>query len=119
MSTRDEDDERRKREIIPDGGRVRIPLEFMDGLQKSVAAARQPIRHQPGFAVIADADRDIRIAVDATRKYLLAQRWRQGPQPVHPVWSAKTDLAALRAEARRRLSQRWKGAHFGSASNAR
>jgi hypothetical protein len=79
----EDDDGRRRREIVGDGGSVRVGVLTMDALQKSVAADRAYRLARPGFrfesdVVASDRDQQPSARELAYRKMVadMSNRWR-------------------------------------------
>jgi hypothetical protein len=53
----DEDDaENQHHDVVPDGGSVRVPIQFMDSTQRAIAFQDTGAAHRPGWRMSDDAD---------------------------------------------------------------
>lgn len=130
---RDEDDDDDRR-IVPDGGRVRVPVTLMDGDQRERAAFVDAVihreldqpdlsMHRPGFRY---ADADSAAVADAAwheRNRRLSDAWKQPPAKVeqpkddrlpddHPLADARAAADAAWHERNERVSNAWRGPNW-------
>jgi hypothetical protein len=111
-------------QIVPDGGRLRVPQMMMDAATIDIAeitrramANQQPPLHAPGFVPVSltDAEIEARELARDQRKSKLSDAWRN--PPAIDASLAKKDEAtpATDSEARyaardKRLENAWRGA---------
>lgn len=101
--------------VVRDGRKISVAAYMMDSKQAPAADAVQPLRGQPGFATITDADKDRRTKLYADADKKLSERWKNPstPAPATPSKAAATqtpatDMAALYDKRDRELENRWR-----------
>jgi hypothetical protein len=96
-------------DVVPDGGRISVPMEFMDSVQFEIATNTRargtrlhdgqggPVGHKPGFVYASDAS--VYAAREETRaEYIknLSDAWRSDRQPAD---AASTTVPRMMDEA--------------------
>jgi hypothetical protein len=86
----------RENDVIPEGGRIHVPMLLMDEMQRGFFAAyrRSPMLHQPGqAATLTDAETDAREA--ARNEYIARLTNRAMPASDDEIFDLAVKLAPL------------------------